>query len=234
MGLDIYVGSLTRYYTGDRETTVQKVGRELGIDVTVIRPNASDDVTTDPEEVRSAVCGWMKILNDQLQFHGVHARWSEDNGSRYFTDKPDWDGYDALRVHAARDEFRLSRAPNRLGRKGAQSDKSFRKSRKLMGKSRYCQILQPSIWLPANTDMIFSGPDPAGNEVVFGSSVTLLKQLNELNERTWSLSPRELAGPIDSPEAAEPLDTLARFGFTIVHALATRSVEANLPMLLDG
>jgi hypothetical protein len=30
MGLDIYVGSLTRYYRRDWETIVQQAGRELG------------------------------------------------------------------------------------------------------------------------------------------------------------------------------------------------------------
>lgn len=30
MGLDIYVGSLTRYYSGDRETVIQQDARETG------------------------------------------------------------------------------------------------------------------------------------------------------------------------------------------------------------
>jgi hypothetical protein len=39
MGLDIYVGSLTRYYARDWETVVQKHARESGIKLTVVRPN---------------------------------------------------------------------------------------------------------------------------------------------------------------------------------------------------
>jgi hypothetical protein len=41
MGLDVYVGSLTRYYTGDWETIVQQAGREMGLEVRVERPRSS-------------------------------------------------------------------------------------------------------------------------------------------------------------------------------------------------
>ena len=41
MGLDVYVGSLTRYYLGDWETIVQRIAREQGFDVQIVRQNAS-------------------------------------------------------------------------------------------------------------------------------------------------------------------------------------------------
>jgi hypothetical protein len=52
MGLDIYVGSLTRYYARDWETVVQKHARESGTKLTVERPNEPPDVVTDPETIR--------------------------------------------------------------------------------------------------------------------------------------------------------------------------------------
>lgn len=36
MGLDVYVGTLTRYYSGDWELITQRVGRELGLTVEVV------------------------------------------------------------------------------------------------------------------------------------------------------------------------------------------------------
>jgi hypothetical protein len=39
MGLDVYVGSLTRYYARDWETIVQKWGRESGTRVEVLHQN---------------------------------------------------------------------------------------------------------------------------------------------------------------------------------------------------
>ena len=41
MGLDVYVGPLVRYYTGDWQTIVQQLGREAGTAVEVRRPAAT-------------------------------------------------------------------------------------------------------------------------------------------------------------------------------------------------
>ncbi len=38
MGLDVYVGPLSRYYGGDWETVIQQAAREGGFEVEVIRP----------------------------------------------------------------------------------------------------------------------------------------------------------------------------------------------------
>jgi len=37
MGLDVYVGPLSRYYAGDWETIVQQAGRQQGVEVQVLR-----------------------------------------------------------------------------------------------------------------------------------------------------------------------------------------------------
>src|SRR6266436_6378887 len=55
MGLDIYVGSLTRYYAGDWETVVQRHARETGVSVRVVRSNESEDAVTDPQVIRSVL-----------------------------------------------------------------------------------------------------------------------------------------------------------------------------------
>lgn len=48
LGLDIYVGSLTRHLIGDRELVTQKAAREMGLDLTVVREHDPDDATRDP------------------------------------------------------------------------------------------------------------------------------------------------------------------------------------------
>ena len=39
MGLDVYVGTFHRYFSGEWETIMQKHGREMGFDVQVFRPD---------------------------------------------------------------------------------------------------------------------------------------------------------------------------------------------------
>jgi len=49
MGLDVYVGSLTRYYTANWETVVQRTAGEQGIKCQTIRTNPEPpDKITDP------------------------------------------------------------------------------------------------------------------------------------------------------------------------------------------
>ena len=48
VGLDVYVGPLTRYYLGDWETVVQRLGRERGFPVKTIRPSA-DQQSAEPK-----------------------------------------------------------------------------------------------------------------------------------------------------------------------------------------
>jgi hypothetical protein len=38
MGLDVYVGPLSRYYTGQWETIIQQYARQTGMEVRVVRP----------------------------------------------------------------------------------------------------------------------------------------------------------------------------------------------------
>jgi len=54
MGLDIYVGTLTRYYAGDWQTIVRQSAEGMGMEVQVVRPSVPADVVTDPAEIRSA------------------------------------------------------------------------------------------------------------------------------------------------------------------------------------
>ena len=103
MGLDVYVGPLSRYYAGDRETIVQQVAKGSGIAVEIVRPKP-------PRR------GWFKKLRDGLHFFRPTAEesvrrwrnrlrrelgisdldWNEDPETEYMTDKPAWDCYGAL------------------------------------------------------------------------------------------------------------------------------------------
>jgi hypothetical protein len=50
LGLDIYVGSFTRYYSGDWELVAARVAREIGATFEVVRQHDPPDAIRDPEE----------------------------------------------------------------------------------------------------------------------------------------------------------------------------------------
>jgi hypothetical protein len=59
MALDVYVGSLTRYFSRDWKTIVEQLAASGAIPpVQVIRADEPKDVVRDPEQIRPAVIGW--------------------------------------------------------------------------------------------------------------------------------------------------------------------------------
>src|SRR2546427_925453 len=60
MGLDLYVGPLTRYYTGNWETILQQAAKGSDISVKIVRPNPPNQ-------------GWFARLLDQFRPRGPAA-----------------------------------------------------------------------------------------------------------------------------------------------------------------
>ena len=96
MGLDVYVGSLTRYYVEAAADVLERIARHQGI--------AADG--QDAEEViRAAVLRWREGLNRWLgdRLAGP-LDWDESAPAPCVTDKPGWDGYGGVLLLAAHDE----------------------------------------------------------------------------------------------------------------------------------
>src|SRR5262245_36073305 len=103
MGLDIYVGSLTRYYSGNWQTIVQQYAAATGIEVRVVRPKASwhqrlHTWFKPSYVIRERVNKWKHNITE---ISGVNLSWNEEPDYEYFTDKPAWDCYGALLLWAA-------------------------------------------------------------------------------------------------------------------------------------
>ncbi|MBA3423580.1 MAG: hypothetical protein ACR2HO_00320 [Rubrobacteraceae bacterium] len=106
MGLDVYTGTLTRYYSGDWETFWERAAREAGVDsirVQVGVEGVQEVGKSDPQKTHQVVLAWRKALEETISDASDPLRldWDESSGKPYFTDKPDWEGYAALMLHAA-------------------------------------------------------------------------------------------------------------------------------------
>ncbi|HEV8656456.1 MAG TPA: hypothetical protein VGR85_13190 [Candidatus Limnocylindria bacterium] len=232
MGLDIYVGTLTRYHAGAWKTIVQQTMGAQGISVRTVRANASPDAVTDTKVIEKAVREWRGQLAAALKSQTASSvDWTEGMGSPYFTDKPDWDGYGAVVLLAAYHAIGRP-VPSGVNDKW-QSDPAIAEAK---ARKAYRHILEPEWWLPVADDLVFVCPTLAGNRVQVGSSVRLRDQLGELNAATLSGSDADLArwrhdGPPDPP--SKDLQHAARFGLAILTELSGRAIEHRLPMLLD-
>lgn len=239
MGLDIYVGSLTRYYLGDWETIIQQWGRENGTEVRVVRAPQMKRSLLDrvrdffrpigPKAAARAVEQWRVQIERRL---GVPVSWNDAPDAAYFTDKPDWDGFGALLLWAAYDELPNAKRAETLER---WNEDSAYKTASMNPRSRYRHLVAGAeIWLPVDFQEPFNTRTVLGDEVAVGSSIALQRELQELNARTWRAGDEQLAQWREQgAERGAPLETHARLGFSILQELTRQSVLRKLPMKLD-
>jgi hypothetical protein len=240
MGLDVYVGPLTRYYTGQWETIVQQVFKGSGIPVRIIRPNKPkrgwfrtlfDPVDPrSPDAVARSIRDWRNRLRRELKTPDLD--WNEEPDAAYMTDKPAWDCYGALILWAAYEES--PNAKRRGTADGWNSDPAYIAACSNTH-SRYQHLIaNTEIWLPADLPVPVQASTIIGNTVRVGSSIRLLSELRELNSLTWNASdPQVSQWRQHGAEYRGPLETSARFGFSVFYKLAKYSVAARLPMILD-
>ena len=236
MGLDIYVGSFTRYYAGDWELVASRVAREIGAQFEVIRKNDAPDAIRDPEQIRPLVLEWRNNLSESLaESLPKPLDWNEGPDAPYSTDKPAWDGYNALLLWAAYEEHPNLRIPEVVPENLLKAP-AFLLSTSEDFKTRYPALLSGAqIWFPADFSFVFKAPDCAGREVTFGSAIALARQLDELNKRTWNLDDAEAnKAAIEGFEYGGPLEVGARFAFSLFRRHAAFSVTHQLPMLLQA
>jgi hypothetical protein len=220
VGLDVYVGSLTRYYVEGPADVVERIARHQ--DITV-----SDG--QDPEEViRAAVLRWREGLSRWLgdRLDGP-LDWDESAPAPCFTDKPGWDGYGGTLLLAAHDEHPELPPPARVSADWPD-DPAYQAASAPGAGSRYHQLLTPELWLPCRFAFTVRTQDLTGEEVELGSSVALLDQLELLSSR-YRLDGR----PPDASADGHALSAAAGNGLTVLRRLAERSVLNRVPMKLD-
>lgn len=229
MGLDIYVGTFTRYYQRDWLTIVQQ---RFPDQVNIVRPPGQ--VQLDPETVRQAIADWIQDLAQGLN---CPSTWSEDSSKPYFTDKPAWDGYGGLLLWAACED--QGEAPSeRHGAVTTQSwceDPLLTRYQNLGVETRYPQLmLGEELWLPIQTPSVFKSVDAAGTNRVFGNCRQLLTELDMLNDRTWKADEEmRLKWLREGCDHGSPLEGAARFGWAVMRTLTEEAVRHNLPVIMD-
>ena len=221
MGLDVYVGSLTRYYAEGPTDVVERIARQQGVPF-------ADQVAEAEDVIRVAVLSWRdglgRWLGDRL---AEPLDWDESGQAPCFTDKPSWDGYGGTLLLAAHDEHPELAVPATVSADWPD-DPAYQAASATGARSRYEQLLTPELWLPCSFGFVVRSQDVTGEEVQIGSSVALLDQLELLRARCG------LDGHAAGPGGTDRrLATTATAGLAVLLRLAERSVSHRLPMRLD-
>jgi hypothetical protein len=233
MGLDVYVGTFTRYYQRDWLTIVQQAfpGRAQ-----VVRPldTEAGSEAVDPETVRQIVAEWSRSLARALNLESLG---SEDASKPYFTNKPGWDGFGGLLLWAAYYDQSINPRTRReaVTIENWSEDEALIRYRDPRVKTQFPQLLLgEEIWLPNSAAGVFKSVDASGTERMFGNCQKLLDELNLLNDRTWKADAATRSVWLrDACEHGSQLEVAARFGWSVMHQLASKSVEHSLPIILD-
>jgi hypothetical protein len=234
MGLDVYVGTFHRYYSGQWETIVQQAARQTGMTVQIVRPNQTGLLPRIRSWFRSTrnleadIEKWRRSLTGPA---AVELRWNEGTDTEYFTDKPAWDCYGALLLWAAYNEHR---APNHPATAEGWSENPLLAASVANPNSRYRHLLSNSeVWLPGEFEP-FNARSLLGENIVVASSNKLARELTDLNESTWKATASEISSwRLEGAEYGAALEQSARFGFAVFFELTEAAVQNKLPMKLD-
>ena len=186
MGLDIYAGTLTRYYSRNWKTSVQQWGEANGVNVNIVRPEEQQGETVPADEILQDVTGWREQLIEALG--GSITRrpfWTEDNDvTPYYTDKPDWDAVSALQLYVSC-KATGSEVPEKVAKRFDVYETPEYK--KFMEKKQNAISLFDSDgwWLPIADSFIFRGYLLTGHERIIATVGMLKNELEEINALEW-------------------------------------------------
>lgn len=236
MGLDVYVGSLTRYYRNDWETVVQRIARQKGLEAEVVRFDSnSESEPLDVAAVHSHILFWRSELARLLEGRITGPiEWDESPDAPYLTDKPAWDTYVDLLLFAAYDEHReLDRPIEHID--DIENDPAMKRSTDPEFPTMYPHLLSfTEWWLPFDMDFVFRAADPAGTPAVFGSSIALERELRLLNARTFRGGKSDVEFWLENgTKHGAPMADGARFALALFLRLARRASRHRLVMKLD-
>jgi len=232
VGLDIYVGTLTRYYLDDWQTIIQQTATAAD-PVLLISPELRR-IDDDPRRVLDRVLAWRSALEDDLRNKGQLPEpfdWLEDRGRPYFTDKPGWDVFGALVLLAAYTDAGKP-VPRQLPQDWEGDPvllEVFQSST-----AAYWSLYFTELWFPVSDMVVFKAVTLRNKPVLVASVSWLRHHLTELNARTLQGNAEDLAGwDRKGPTAGGSVLDLARAGLAMTLRLAREAEKNDLPMLLD-
>lgn len=251
MGLDIYAGTLTRYYTHNWKTVTQQFAEANGMAFQTFRvqPEPNDELSVD--EVKEVVTQWRDKIINGLNLE-PKPLWKEDYDlTPYYTDKPDWHALNALLLYIAA-KYMGKEVPARIEKKyDVYKDPIVKEF--IENKDFPVTLFDGNgWWLPIKQNIMFNYVLPNMEKSPLATSGLLLAELERYNAFEWKadratiLSWRTTEGyPLEAIYSEEKgyqqvanyeiydTESLAKFAFSILWQAAEFSLEHGVVIVYD-
>lgn len=253
MGLDIYAGTLTRYYTHNWKTSAQQWAEEHGMGFSRITPTGEplEAEEVSPAAVRAGMESWRDQVLAAISPQKPLEPWEEDNERPYYTDKPDWDAFGALLLVAACHTYGEP-VPETVA-KGWDYMAHPLISRLAGDPERVWSLFRGAEWwLPLPEGMLFQIPLPTGDRRVVATTALLRWELERLNNMAWQAEEETILrwsrtegypadgelGPggaltMGETHLSYDADSLAKYAFSILYQALDFAEKNRVPVLLD-
>lgn len=249
MGLDIYAGTLTRYYTHNWKTAAQQFAEANGMQFETIRAGQQEELSV--EEVKGIVMQWRDNIINGLGLDPAPL-WNEDYDSTpYYTDKPDWDAVNALLLYIAA-KYTDKEVPATIEKHMEIYEHPIVKEFLETKDFKVSLFDGNGWWLPIDRNIMFDYVLPNSEESPLATSALLLAELNRYNAFAWNadrdtiLSWSATEGyPADAMYSREngykemevheiyETESLAKFAFSILWQAAEFSLAHGTVIVYD-
>ena len=253
MGLDLYAGTLTRYYAHNWKTVTQQWAEANGYGFQRIAPNEEGGEELSPLQIREGMESWRDQVLSALTQPGrePYRPWTEDNEKPYYTDKPDWDAFGALLLVAACHVYGEP-IPSAVTKNWPFTEHPLIQRLAGDGEHVWSLFRGTDWWLPLPDGFLVQGALPTGNQAVVSTTAALRAELEGINNLAWQAEEaailewsRTEGYPTDGtygPDGAltmgqEHLEydtqSLAKFAFSMFWQAVRFAEENQVPVLLD-
>ncbi|MBR3825199.1 MAG: hypothetical protein IKJ39_08370 [Lachnospiraceae bacterium] len=187
MGLDIYAGTLSRYYMRNWKTITQQFCEANGMQYTQIHPTGQEENEGSASETEEVVKLWQEQMVNALKSAGAESakEWQDDWDTKpYYTHKPDWDAYGALLLYATGKLLKV-RSP-----KDYKKNTDYHAVLKVMGiygtsYRQWSLFNNVCHYVPIADRLVFKYPLPDGRESMLSTVACLKYELEKINEACW-------------------------------------------------
>ena len=245
MGLDVYAGTLTRYYAHNWKTIVQQEAEAEGHKFVRVE-SVPDNAIKEISKIQKIIKKWQDNTYKTLKknYSKKFAPWKDDNEKPYYTHKPDWTALKAMLLVAA------GKIYNKEVPKAIAYDWDYTEDELIDRLSSdenivYSMARGVELWLPIAEPMIFAAELPTGDDDFIGTVGGLRRELEEINKMVWQADEKTILSWIHTEGYIAVSDgtgtnsgkydtaALAKFAYSIMWQ-AMRFAENNqVPILLD-